>query len=560
MTPVWLTLWSALLSLAWLVPNHFPPWSAFHADAWLALIMLIGATAPLWRVRSSLGWHGLPCLAAVLVIVPWFQFALGLLPFAGQAWMSSTYLLGFLLALLIGARWESGSPGQLAQALLLAIGVAALVSVWLQFYTWLGLWEGNLMDIWSMGLSGDRPYANLGQPNNLATLLLWGLLACLWAYVKGHMGRFSAIFTAIFLLPGLALTQSRMGLLALTIMLLASWFWRRLWPSRRLPWVATSLYLYFLACPLVLRWLHTVLLLGEGGSLVRLQQQGELRLSAWRLFAQAVLERPWAGYGWTELGSVQMAVAERFPTLGVTFGHSHNLFLDLVLWSGLPIGMFASLALVRWFWRRFKAIRRPDDATLFLLLVVVGIHAMVELPLHYAYFLLPTGLLMGVLNTRLGVLVVRTSPRWTLAILWLGTALVLGAVIRDYFLVEASYNTLRFEKARIGLGKTPPGSPPNVLVLTQHREWIRSARYEVHMGMSPQELAWLTAITTTYPSTGAVYRLATALALNDQPDKARSWLQKVCKITDEQECQLVQRTWAEESRNNPRLAAIQWPD
>lgn len=558
--PIWLMLWAILLSLCWLLPNHFRPWTSFHADAWLALIALIGALATVWRVWPPLQWRVLPIIAGTLVALPWFHFAAGLLPFAGQSWMSSAYLLGFLLALLIGARWESASPRQLELALFLAIGLAAIVSVWLQFYTWLGLWAGGITDIWSMGLSGDRPYANLGQPNNLATLLLWGLLACFWAYQQGFLGNASTLLLAAFLLPGLALTQSRTGLLSLTVVLLAIWLWRRLWPSRRLPWVSTGLYLFYWMCPWLLQCLHTALQLGQDNALLRLQQQGELRLGAWRLFAQAVLERPWFGYGWTELGSAQTAVAVQFPSLGVTFGHSHNLFLDLALWNGLPIGLAASGFLIWWFWKKFRAIRQAEDAILFMVLVMVGIHAMLELPLHYAYFLLPTGLIMGILDLRLGAQVVWTSPRWTLGALWLIAALVLGAIIRDYFRVEESYNALRFEQARIGIDKTPTGSPPQVLVLTQLRELIRAGRFEVHAEMTPAELEWLEVITRTFPSAGNAYRMATALALNNRPEEALAWLQVICKISDARECQQVRRAWVQDSIRDARTAAIQWPD
>lgn len=526
----------------------------------MALFALIGAMAVILRSNASVEWHSLACVVAALAALPWLQAAVGQMHFVGQAWISSAYLLGFLLALLIGAQWESTSPGQLAQALFLAFGVAGVVSVGLQFYSWLGLWDGGVMDIWSMGLSGDRPYANLGQPNNLATLLLWGALACLWAYLATWLGAYSAVFTACFLLLGLALTQSRMGLLALTVVVVAAWVWRRLWPSRRLPWVASALYLYFLICPLFFRWLNAVLWTGQEASFVRLQQQGELRLSAWRLFLQAVWERPWFGYGWTELGSAQMAVAEKFPALGVTFGHSHNLFLDLVLWNGLVIGLLITGFLIRWFWLSFRVVREPRDAVLFLVLVVVGIHAMVELPLHYAYFLIPTGLVMGILNVRLGASVLWTSSRWTLVGLWLAAALALSLIVRDYLRVEDSYNTLRLEQARVGLGKAPIGEPPDVVVLTQLREWVRLARFSVHAGMSREELDWMAALTESNPTGGAAYRLATAYALNGKPDQARDWLARICKISTPDECVHIRRVWEQESAAGPRIAVVKWPE
>lgn len=560
MSPFWLAVWAYSFALAWLVPNHFPPWSAFHADAWMALITIMAGVTLLLRVRSEVNWHAISVMVALLALVPWIQYGFGLLPLAGQAWMSSIYILGFLLVLVFGARWEVASPLQLANALLLAILLASLLSVWLQLFTWLDLSEGDLTDIWSMGLSGNRPYANLGQPNNLATLLIWGVLACFWAYLSGLIGAAVTTFAAGFLLIGLSLTQSRMGLLAITAVMCVTWIWRRLWPSKRTPWIASSLYAFFWFVPFFLKWVSGVLLTDGGGSYLRLQQQGELRLGAWRLFLHAVAERPWFGYGWTEVGSAQLAVADQVPGLGGTFGHSHNIFLDLVLWLGLPLGSLIVLVLIRWFWLAICRVSKPKDAILVMFLGVVGIHAMVELPLHYAYFLLPTGLVMGILNARLDAKVIFSTSRWTLAVIFLATSAIVGVVIRDYFRIEASYNAFRFEKARIGLGKTPLGKPPEVLMLTHLREWNRLARFEVSPGMTPQQLEWMEAVTNAFPSVAGVYRLATAFAMNNRPEDARLWLRKICKITDEKECALIQRAWEDESIGRAGKVSVQWPE
>lgn len=554
----WVGLWAIAMACAWLLPNHFPPWEAFHADAYAATILVLTSVAAVTISRSPVKWSGLTVLLAVLLPIPWLQYSAGMMTFTGQAWITTAYLLGLLLALLTGYRWEQARPNQVIDGLFFAIGIASIVSFNLQLQTWLGLMDTGIFDLWSMGLSGDRPYANMGQPNQLATLLLWGLLACFWAYSNQKIGSFPAWLMSSFLLIGIALTQSRTAWLGLTLLVVASWIWRRLWHSRWVPWVVTGLFVFFWFCPLLLRELNQALLLSSDQSFLREPLQGELRPLAWRLFLDAALEKPWFGYGWREVGHAQLNVVTDFPALHATFGHAHNLFLDLVLWLGLPMGLFVSGALVWWFVSSMRAVSNAKDAILILFVGVIGIHAMLELPLHYAYFLLPTGLVMGVLNQRLGKQTIWTSPRWTFTVLWLASALLLSGIVRDYFRVEASFQALRFELARIGT--LPPGQQPDVLLLTQLREEINFLRYKAKTGMTSQELEWVQQVGSTYPGGGVLYKVATALALNGRQDESQHWLKKICKISSIDECDLIKRVWAAESLDNPLIAAVPWPD
>ncbi|MDP3617237.1 MAG: hypothetical protein Q8R49_05400, partial [Rhodoferax sp.] len=137
MTRFWLIGWALALALGWLLPDHHLPWSTFHVDAWLAIMLSLASLAVIWRSTSPVVWHGITLLVAMLVLVPGLQYALGLVLLSGTAWISSAYLIGLLLALLTGARWESASPGQLADGLFLAVGMAALLSVGLQLHQWL---------------------------------------------------------------------------------------------------------------------------------------------------------------------------------------------------------------------------------------------------------------------------------------------------------------------------------------------------------------------------------------------------------------------------------------
>ncbi len=555
-----LLLWALFLSLSWLLPVHFPPWNTFPAEVWSAVMVLISAGAMALHVRTRLTWHSLPLLCAVLVVLVWLQYAGGLIPFAGQAWTSSAYLISLLLALLVGARWEEVSPKQLAHGLFFAIGVAAVLSVGLQLYTWLGLQDSGVLGMWSLAQANDqRPSANLGQPNQLATLLLWGLLAVLWACVHGVLRARSALVVAVFLIFGLALTQSRTGLLGATVVLAAIWAWRKHWASRRLPWVALGLYLFLLLCPLLIQGIGTLLQLDTQPAYARLDEPGNQRLEAWRLFVGAIWDKPWYGYGWTETTAAQLSVADRFPSLGGLFSHSHNLVVDLMLWVGVPLGLAITAVLAYWFWSRVKAVKTSVDAVLVLFVVVVGVHAMLEFPLQYANFLLPTGLVMGMLSSRLGATAVVTTPRWVFAALALAAAGVLAVTVRDYAEVDDSYTKLRLEQSFLGQGRPAFGGPPAVWALTHFREWIVVSRLKVHSSMGQDELGEMERLTTAYPSRPFVYRLARAFALNKQPQKAQWWLAKICKITDEKDCRMSQRSWAAESKEDARIAAVPWP-
>ena len=289
------------------------------------------------------------------------------------------------------------------------------------------------------------------------------------------------------------------------------------------------------------------------------QQQGEMRLRAWELFMRAALERPWFGFGWTETNTAQIEVLGKFPGLGSIFSSSHNLFVDLVIWIGIPLGLLTIGILFHWFWTRVWAVRQAEDAIMLMVLGAVGIHAALEYPLKYAYFLLPTGLVMGMLNVRLGGSGILSVRRWFPASLLATAVLATVVTVRDYKRVEASYTLLRLEQGLLGMNKPPLGGPPDVWVLTHLREWIRLARFKPHQNMSEQELDDLDKITRFYPSMGSAYRLATSLALNGQTDAARQWLAKICGFTDKQECDLAKRTWEREAPGNPQTAKIAWP-
>jgi O-antigen ligase len=552
--PFWLCLWACVLSVGWLISRHRFPWGTVHADTWIAILSSVASLVVIWSFRKPMVWHRITLLAALLLCIPWLQVALGMVPVTGVAWISTAYLLGLVLALLTGAHWEEFKPGQMADGLFLAIGIAAIISVGLQLQQWLQL--GSELGKAVGGVA--RPDANLGQPNQLATLLLWGILAAAWGSIRGYMKPRVAVFMALYLLMGVALTASRTAWIAVVLLLCATWWWRNLWGSLRTPWVVMGLGAYFVLCNVLVVYLPAVLHLkfvtadGLSGA------SAHHRLLAWAVFADAVWQKPLLGYGWNQTAVAQMAVAAAHPAVRSVFSFAHNLFLDLVIWCGIPLGLFVSGSLLRWFWLRFRAVQSAENAVLVLFLLVVANHAMLEFPLYYAYFLLPVGLVMGMVNVRLGAPPVISMGVWFSRAISLATIALLALIIRDYRRIEPSYRNLLFDAAA-PIAKVVSKAPPDVLLLTQWRDYIEFAWWQPKAGATAEELDRMRHITEVFPSTLFIYKLAYTLALNQRSDEARVWLPKLCKVVSDEQCQKAQTLWAQETSKHPELASIAWP-
>ena len=550
----WLCLWACVLAVGWLIPRHRFPWGTVHADTWIAIVSSVASLVVIGLYRKPMVWHRITLLAALLLCIPWLQVALGMVPVIGVAWISSAYVLGLLLALLTGAHWERFKPGQLADGLFLAIGIAAIISVGIQLQQWLQL--GPALAKAGGGLA--RPDANLGQPNQLATLLLWGILAAAWGWIRGYMKPGVAIVMVAYLLFGVALTASRTAWLGLGLLLCATWWWRQLWANPRTPWIAMGLGVYFVICNAAVGWLPSALQLNFVAPEVLSSESAQQRLLAWVIFADAIWQKPLLGYGWNQGAVAQMALTAIHPAANGVFSFAHNLFMDLMVWCGIPLGLFITGSLLRWFWLRLRAVESAENAVLVLFLLVVANHAMLEFPLYYAYFLLPVGMVMGLLNVRLGAPAVLSMGVWFTRALWLAAVVLLGLIIRDYRQIEPNYQTLSINPALRAL-RVISDAPPDVLLLTQWRDYIEFARKQPKAGSDEAELAKMRNITALFPSTLFNYKLAVALALNNQPDEARIWLIRMCKVVSADQCQKAQRFWANEALKHPEIAAIAWP-
>lgn len=523
-------VWSFLLALGWLLPNYHFPWQSFHSEMWVAVVLSLIVPFAIFKSPARISCDYFFVSLMVLALLPFVQFTFGQVAFFGHAWICGIYLVGLLVAILAGRFWESYEPAGLVDKLSLAFGIGALFSVFLQLSQWLEL-DG--FGIWLINTGVARPSANFAQPNHLATFLLWGLLATFWGVIRAKLSIAVASMVALLLLFSIALTGSRTAWLAIGLIIIIVWWRHDLWASKRTSWVLTGLGLYFVFCVLALNFFNASDRVGQLANL-----PSDLRFAVWKVSLDAVMERPIFGYGWGQVAEAHISNALTHPPIHIVFAQSHNLFLDMVLWCGLPIGLLFSFVVLRWFWRVFSRLSSPEDVVLFLFLLVVANHAMLEYPLQYAYFLLPAGLIIGTVIARdheTKSFVVINKIHFVAA--WLLSLVFLAVTWIDYLKVEHSYSLLRMESAGINLEIDP--QPPKVIALTQWTHIFKHARVVPKDGMSEAELEGMRQVVLEAYKPLDFHKLVIALELNGRSEEAALWLERMCSVGPERSCVFV---------------------
>src|SRR5438552_16547026 len=166
----------AAVALAFLMVGHYPPWLAFEQQ-WMAGAggVLVGAAA-LRTCQRRVDVPAIAVLSAALATVPLIQYAAGQVWFRSDAVVSATYLLGFATSI-VAARALARREPIFVPSLMSALLCAAIVSTGIALAQWQQL---DWPQIYVVALKqGGRPYANLAQPNHLATLIALGLMAAL---------------------------------------------------------------------------------------------------------------------------------------------------------------------------------------------------------------------------------------------------------------------------------------------------------------------------------------------------------------------------------------------
>lgn len=403
----WMMAACALLLVADLPMASSPPRQAAWMQASGALLV-VAVGAALLRVPPVIDVGASAGLVAAMVcmgLMAWVGRRIaceahGLMPWLVTAWLSAAIISSVL-------------------GLLQYLDLASSLSPWVN----------------QPAFKGDA-FANLRQRNQFASLTSIGLVALLaGAYALLHTHhthttvaqRRSVTLVAFVLLNvlamGAACSMSRTGVLQWCVVsaLAGVWAWRmrsrHALPAARHVQHLQGLRAWALlvvSAPLLLWWwswcmpLVSQQLTGQQGASLVLRVAGSVqdygvcgsRSVLWANVLQLIAQKPLFGWGWGETDLAHFLTSYAGPRFCDILDNAHNLPLHLALELGVPLALALLLWMGVWVWQRRPWQERSVwRAMAWGVLLVVGVHSVLEYPLWYGPFQMAVGLSVGLLWT-----------------------------------------------------------------------------------------------------------------------------------------------------------------
>lgn len=536
---------------SWLMPLHILPWVSWHSEvpAFLAVFLLVlgGLTAWVWRTRGTALRISLPAsmllwlALCLLVLVQWICGQIG---FAGDALVLGLYFALCSLAWGLGYVANLADRGQdvllepslevVAWTLLAGASASAVIAMVQAFDVWeTAGWINRMPQL-------RRPGGNIGQPNQLATLLVMGMASILFLHQYKRMGHYAAGMLLLLLAVGLAATESRTGLLSMTVLVILWWQIGRGHMSLRVkPWSVIAGFMVFLV--LYVSWSSVMSQADSMAQAAQVKTKAGMRLVVWPQLVEAITLHPWAGWGLREVPAAHNAVVSEHAT-SEPYSYAHNIVLDLALGVGVPLTIMILGVVGLWLRRRLMASANIQAWYCIAAVLPIAVHSMLEFPFAYAYFLAPAMFLLGSWEAMTGAKAcLHIRIKTAAAFVALISAVAAWSVI-EYVRIEEDFRVVRFESLR--LGKTPADHErPKVLLLTQLDALLHAGRIEPRPEMPPEMIELARKAAMRYPWPATQNRYALSLALNGRPEEALRQLRVIRAQHGERMYGVIRGNW-----------------
>ncbi len=376
-----------------------PPLPAFYSQSMACALWALVLLVAVWSLRPTLRpsnsralfADNAPNIAlwAVLLALVAAHNVTGLSPLVVAGPIAFNLLLAGLLSVVMPVyRQHEAARQRWIEAFLAGVLVAALFNSLVGgLQAFAPEWTN---DIWiaSREVPHDRIAGNLRQPNQLATLMVWGLLSATYLLRSIPLLWIAACAP---LTATLFATGSRTGVIGLfLIIVIALLRSSRVRAWRKGTWILLAIAIIPLA------WMAEAPFSRTTAAAAMSQ-----RLALWRDVIELIRQQPWTGVG---IGQLNFAwtltpLAARAPDV---FDHAHNLPLHLAAELGVPAALFIFTLLATIAWCARAAMRTRPGATVALLLLIMLVHSLLEYPLWFSYFLLPSAFLLAWLASPAG--------------------------------------------------------------------------------------------------------------------------------------------------------------
>ncbi|MGB8695019.1 Wzy polymerase domain-containing protein [Acinetobacter sp.] len=537
-----LLLASVSIALGWLLPIHYRPWVTYTGELF-AFLSLFALAAIYLKDKIKLPVLSLPLV--FLTIIPLIQYLAGELFFFDKALTSALFVFGFWLSIVIGYNLsvEKTDREEVFTGFSIVLLLCGTLTGIIAICQWLTL-DAYIPGMVNMQ-NAVRPYANFAQPNNMATFLVMSLLGCLYLYEKQKLKTWITCLCSLIMLLALALSQSRTSWVACCCILIYGAY-QQYKGFIRLKWYyALAWFGLFIGFILILPAVTQLIGQITDANIAQTKDviaraTGDMsRLAIWEQMLHAIADRPWFGYGWNQTSVAYTLVSDHFQG-PVWIRSAHNFILDFVLWNGLLIGLPFLAYLGYWGYQLNKHVNSVESVIGILMIGAVLIHSMLEFPQYYAYFLLPVGFIIGLVQSQqANIKTITLSPNY-MRVSYAISLIMLILIVRDYSVMVPKLNqSMRYEQ-------TPEKitNQDQIYLLEEFNRRIAWIRMNPYTKLNAQQLEDIKEIVLNYPTQYDLIKYAKVLAFNgyEQEAKHQLWLLKTLRKVDLDYASLAQPT------------------